>query len=290
MIRQLFLVVMLLGFSRFATAAVPVTSPSSRVKADASLWEFRTQEEMDNLIQRNYQNPRASYYLLNNAYQKGFATHAAVTYLHIVRNKRNMEPNRWVSAAYAAMLGGGRYGYGSGTPNKNEFMEVTQYSGFLSSQLDFAVQLAPKSPEVLLMAAVCVYDSVEGTTDSRGYLRDRPEWHKLFSWMKQAQKLDPSWADAQYWYGLASSTYWEQIQSKNALLLPRAKKALLTAQRLDPNMAGSCAWIQWLVAEDLKRPSEQLHYMNIWFQWQPKYARDPTFQTIHARLVRQVSQ
>ena len=280
----------LLSVTGTAKATIPVTSPSSRVKVAPSLWDFNTQEELDALIRRNYENPRASYYLLNNAYRKGFATHAALLYLRNAKSKKVFTAKRWVGAAYAATLGSGVYGYGSGTPNGRDFMEVTEYGGFLYSYLGLAVQEAPKSPDVLMMSAATLETTISGRTNSKGELWDNPQWRNVFSWLKRAQKLDPNWADAQYWYGVSLEDYWQDTGRKNTPLLLRAKAALLDAQRLDPNMAGSCAWRLWTVAQDMKRPEEQLRYMRVWFAWQPRYANQPFFRDTYAALVRQVGQ
>jgi hypothetical protein len=288
--RKTILFGVLLSLTGTAMATIPVTSPSSRVKADPSLWDFNTQGEMDNLIRRNYENPRASYYLVNNAYQKGFATHAALMYLRNAKSKRFFTSKRWVSAAYSAAIGGGDYAYSLHTPDRKEYLEVMQYGGFLYSQLGLAVKETPNSPEVLMMSAATLETTISGRTNSKGELWDNPEWRNVFSWLKRAQKLDPTWADAQYWYGASLEDYWADTGRKNTSLLLRAKTALLSAQRLDPNMAGSCAWRLWLVARDMKRPEEQLRYMRVWFARQPRYANQPFFRDTYAALVRKVGQ
>ena len=289
MIRYFITLVAVLLSGHLAHAIIPITTPSARTGVDVSLWNFQTQQEMEVLIKRNYDDPRASYYLINNAYQKGYVTHAALLYIANARSKGDIEPNSWASAAYAAALGGGDFAYTLHTPDRDEFIKVQGYTGFLNGELDEVVKRAPKSPAVFLMAAVSTYSTIAGTSDSQGR-SDLARWRQLFSWLKTARQLDPKWADSQYWHGVALDQYWEDSGKNDNSLLPRAKSALLKAQSLDPNITGSCAWILWLVARDRNLVKEQLTYMDVWFKLQPRWAKKPFFSELRADLIRKVAQ
>lgn len=272
-----------------AYATVPITKSSSQTKASSTLWNFDNQQELEELVKRNYDDPRASYYLINNAYQKGYATHIALLYIDNARSKRVVEPNSWASAAYAVAIGGGRYAFTLHKPDRDEFMKVQGYSGFLNNELEDAVKKAPKSPEVALMAAASTYAAIAGLSDGQGR-RDLVRWRQVFAWLQLARELDPQWADAQYWYGVASQQYYGDTDKTDTFLLIRAKSALLTAQKLDPNMRGSCVWILWLVARDRNQLQEQLAYMDVWFKWQPRWSKKPYFRQLRAELVSRIAQ
>lgn len=289
MIRYLLVLAIVLFAECSAYATIPITQPSSHTKASSTLWNFNTQQELEALVKRNYDNPRASYYLINNAYQKGYATHIALMYIDNARSKRIVEPNSWASAAYAVAIGGGDYAFTLHKPDRDEFMKVQEYSGFLNNELDDAVKKAPKSPEVALMAAASTYAAIAGASDAQGR-SDLVRWRKVFAWLETARKLDPKWADAQYWYGVALEQYWGDTGSKDNSLLVRAKSALLTAQTLDPNMRGSCAWKLWIVAQDRNQLQEELAYMDVWFKWQPYWAKRPFFRQLRADLVNRIAQ
>lgn len=288
MIRIFTFLLALLATTGLAHAILPVTSPSARVKADVSLWNFRTQQELDALIRRHYNNPRASYYLINNAREKGFAPYAAWVYFQNAESKRAYKAQTWVSVAYAAQIGTGRWSFSK--MNQPTFRKVTENKFAIDVRFVHAMEEKTfKSPEVLLMAAATRYDQVRGTTWN-GILGGDPEWKNVFLWLRQAQKLAPNWADAHYWNGVASYAYWKDTGRTRASLLPRAKSALLTAQRLDPGLKGSTSWVLWLVADGMKRPKEQLAYMNTWFKLQPRYAKQPFFRDAHTQLVKEVAE
>ena len=288
MIKHLIVLLLVLLMGRLTYASMPITKWSSSVKVSPSLWNFRDEAELEGLVKLNYNNPRASYYLINQAYQKGYATHIALMYIANARSKGTVEPNSWVSAAYAASIGSGRYAATLHTPDRKELMKVTEYTGFLNSQLDEVIKQAPKSSAVRLMAAICILESARGVRDAQNHLATG-RWSKALLWFQTARELDPKWADAHFWSAQAMESYWQDTDRKDGSLLTRAKIALLKAEKLDRNMRGSCAWVLWVVARDRNQLQEQLRYMDIWFKWQPRWAKKPYFRQLRADLINKIA-
>lgn len=253
-----------------AHAIFPQTKFSSRIKAPASAWQFRNEQEVRALVARYINNPRAIYYIVNTAVERRL-THHATRAIGEHWQKSPQNPQLQMLSAYAYWAAA--TGYRTIPSLSGPGAEFNQLKSQAFSFTNSAPLERPNSPEVLVMASAC--SSTYLAENHNAFPKEIPKrFSVVLGQLRRAIRLDPKWADAHYWYGVALDDYhsalWNPKQPKNnAHLLSQAKNELLAAQRLDPNMKASCARRLASILEDQDRPREALAYLNTWLKLQP---------------------
>lgn len=274
-------IVFLLGLLSSSQAAnIAFTAYSPNLGVERGIWQISTASQIPRVVARNIDNPRACYYLINQAYRVGLEVETAVA-LKPFADKQPFDPEMQAIYAYACLVGTSR----ALTSGSGKVLDAVTKSNLFSEQsasfsnLRLTMQRYPKSllksPEATVMAAACYEDKLYSES-----IADHELWNKLKSWSLQATKSAPKWADTHFRYGSVLISYARTgdlrlppSTQQNALI--KSKRELLVAQGLDSSnpMTGSCAKRLGLNAYAREQYGEALQYIDIWFKYLPEYSR-----------------
>lgn len=266
-------------------AIFPETRPSKRLKLDPSWWNFRTPAQLDVLVIRWKANPRALYYITTNAINRGFASEMAAS-LEKLLKKAPLSSDNFLRAFVAYSYWGAFNSSGLGGGNWADLFAKKQ--GAFTWLLIVLENKASALPETLAIAGAGM--SMELFSDQNSFQKKEiPEkFLPVLQALERAIRLDPQWADARYWYGFALTQYFDSLphlpMSSKKHLLAKSEASLLAAQRIDPNLQGSCARILSTVKEEQGQMRESLFYQQRWLKAQPRYANNPWQKKRQARL------
>jgi hypothetical protein len=267
--RNVFLLLFCLSVTRQVWATAPWTRCSAATKADAAIWQMRSDADLKKLVTRYINNNRACYYIINQAQKVGLEVSTAKIFRQL-QNQKPRDSRLQILYAYATYAGGGPGSRAWFKPDAR-FPDLANEYGIAVFWLPTAIKNQMNSPEMLTMVALIQAQEV----DQFGYANG-VDWSDVIDFYKRSIKIDPSWADSYYGYGEALwSSSWDrrkgQLRPGYAENLLKAERALLRAQELDPGLKGSCARLLSIVARDQKQPKKQLKYMDILLKEYPEY-------------------
>lgn len=292
----LFLLLLVLGsFKPSWAVTIPFTSYSPKLKVEPGIWQMRSASQLQKLLARNINNPRACYYIINQAYRVNLEVETVVA-LKPFFQKRPSDPVMQATYAYASLVGTLRAFSApqSAALNKakqyNLFYEQSSSYSFMKLTMSRTPEILLKSPEAIVMAAACYEDELYGRS-----VADQKRWDQLVSWSQRAIRLAPQWADAHYRYGTVLKSYagtgdLKLPDATKQRLLLQAQTALLSAQRLDNSlpMQGSCARALASAFYRQKQYGQALRYIDIWFRYLPEYSNVPALKDWRQEIVRQL--
>lgn len=293
----LFLLLLVLGlFKPSWSLPIAFTSYSPKLKVESGIWQVRSASQLQKLLARNINNPRACYYIINQAYRVNLEVETVVA-LKPFFQKRPSDPVMQATYAYASLVGTLRAFSApqSAALNKAEqynlFYEQSSSYSFMKLTMSRTPEILLKSPEAIVMAAACYQDELYSRA-----ITDKKRWDQLVSWSQRAVRLAPQWADAHYRYGEVLSAYAAsggRIKLPDATelrLFTQSQNALLKAQQLDnsPPMQGACARALAMASYSNKQYAQALRYIDIWFKYLPEYSNVPALKDWRQRVVRQL--
>ena len=289
---SLTLVLMLGLFTSCEAANIAFTAYSPDIGVERGIWQVGNAEQVQRVVARNIDNPRACYYLINQAYRAGLEVQTAVAFKPYAE-KQPFDPEMQAIYAYACLVGTMR-ALSSG--NANVPQAVTQnnlFSEQSTSYLNLKLTMTRtpeeilKSPEAIVMTAACYEDEMFGFI-----VTDTKRWDQLKSWSEHATKLAPQWADAHFRYGSVLRSY-SQVgdlhlpKATEAQALAKSKSEFILAQSLDTSlpMTGSCARSLAANAYSRAQYGEAIKYLDLWFKYLPEYSRVENLQEWRQEMI-----
>ncbi len=229
-------------------------------------WNFRNRAQVAAATRKYKLDLRQSYNIIICATRQGMIRTVVHTYEQMMpANVFDVPPEMASSFALAhrMMMGGNRWDWKlDTTPN------ITQTSAADSLKVmlyrDRALQMLPRSPEVLISYAIWAED----------YGEKRAQALQL---SEKATRLAPRWADAHYWHSVMISGDWIMLShAEQGMQGPRCGaaelRALNTAVKLDPGFKQIKAGDEWTILQTMRRSKEALASFDAYTRARPDFA------------------
>lgn len=222
-----YVVVLLVG----ACAALAMAAPS------AKYWLFSNKKEMQKAVPYYSNNPRATYYVIMRARNKGMAGLACASY-HDLLKKNGNDPYLQSAYAFSHFMAVGEFSKEYFTEKASALTQELRTQQLEAKYYrDAAIKADSNSPVILVETAVPKIYGSEAETRS-----------EAVDYLRKAVRLAPEWADSQYWLGQALDALWAakwsyaSAKDRDSLkpLLYEQIASLKRAEKLDPTLHGNC--------------------------------------------------
>ena len=257
-----------IAYVTIARAVPPSTGYNAARGEDPAIWQSNSQAQVQEMIDKHIDDPKAMYRLINESYGKKQETYVAKELMRRLQKKESpqQDPQLTVVTAYAVVqaAGDGSRALWQGGTLESKSLVFSRASVFSMVTPDIWKGL--DDPALMVMAAVARNEKLKETVDENMKPHPPEDTLPVIDLCRRATLIEPKWADGHYWYGrMLLEYFWdfepEERAGKRDLLLT-AKTELLKAAQLDAGLRSDSYWQLAFVLEILGQPKQALSYLD----------------------------